>query len=305
MPQKKAAGIWPPVATPFHADLSVDFERHIGFCRSLLADGAHGLAVLGTNSEANSLDLGEREELVDRVVAAGIAPDKLMPGTGATSIGDAVRLTKHAVAHGVIGVLLLPPFYYKNVSDDGLFAFVSEVINRVGSSRLAIYLYHFPQLSGVPWPIPLVGRLLKAFPETVVGLKNSSGEVAYTETLLKEYPDFVVFPGTEALLLNALRKDAAGVISGTANINTAALRRLYDGWRGPGAEALDQTVTAVRRVVEQYPLIPAIKAILADQFGAKEWLHIRPPLRPLDEQKRKELLGALAKLAAKESVPAA
>ena len=184
MPHERAKGIWPPVATPFRSDLSVDFDRYIAHCRRLLAEGAHGLAVLGTTSEANSLDLEERHELLEGLVGSGIAAEKLLPGTGATSIGDAVLLTRHATELGARGVLLLPPFYYKAVSDDGLFAFASEVIERVGDDRLQVYLYNFPQMSALPWSPALVARLITAFPDTVVGLKDSSGDVAYTDRLL-------------------------------------------------------------------------------------------------------------------------
>ena len=135
-----ASGLWVPAATPFRANLAIDYDRYLAHCQKLLADGAHGLAVLGTTSEANSLDLGERETVLERLIKAGIPPLQLLPGTGTSSIGDTVRLTRHAVALGVRGVLLLPPFYYKDVSDAGLYAFIAEVIKRVGDTRLAIYL---------------------------------------------------------------------------------------------------------------------------------------------------------------------
>jgi 4-hydroxy-tetrahydrodipicolinate synthase len=291
-----AHGIWPPAATPFRADLSIDFDRAIAHCRQLLADGAHGLAVLGTTSEANSLELAEREAVLEHLVAAGIAADKLLPGTGATSLGDAARLTKHAVGLGVRGVLLLPPFYYKGVSDDGLFAFVAALIERVGSGRLKLYLYNFPQMTGLVWSVALVGRLRDAFPGIVVGLKDSSGDVAYLDKLLESYPGFAVFPSSEALLLAALRNGAAGCISATANTHVIEIRRLFDRWQGSDAPALHERVAAVRRLVQSYPLIPAVKAILAERDNANDWLRVRPPLEPLDAKSRSELLAALAKL---------
>jgi 4-hydroxy-tetrahydrodipicolinate synthase len=293
MSSETAKGIWPPVATPFRPDLSIDFERFLAHCKRLLAEGAHGLAVLGTTSEANSLDLSEREQVLERLAAAGIAGTQLMPGTGAPSLGDAVRLTKLAVKIGARGVLLLPPFYYKNPSDDGLFAFVAELIQRVGDERLRIYLYHFPQMSAVPWPHALVGRLIAAYPKTVVGLKDSSGVVAYTERLLAEYPGFAVFPSSEALLLAALKKGAAGCISATANTHVAGMRKLYDGWQGPSAHALHEAASRVRYAVQNYPFIPAVKAILAAREGRPDWLRIRPPLEPLDAKASTEMLAAL------------
>jgi len=296
MPYERAKGIWPPVATPFRSDLSVDFDRYIAHCRKLLAEGAHGLAVLGTTSEANSLDLEERHELLEGLVGSGIAAEKLLPGTGATSIGDAVLLTRHATELGARGVLLLPPFYYKAVSDDGLFAFASEVIERVGDDRLQVYLYNFPQMSALTWSPALVARLITAFPDTVAGLKDSSGDVAYTDRLLSEHQGFAVFPSSESLLLAGLRKGAAGCISATANTHVAGIRRLYDGWRGPDAEKLHEATSRVRQVVQNYPFIPAVKAILAEREGTPDWLHIRPPLEQLGVKAKADLIEALRKL---------
>lgn len=296
MPYDRAKGIWTPVATPFRPDLSIDFDRYVAHCRKLLAEGAHGLAVLGTTSEANSLDLEERHQLLEGLVGAGIAAEKLLPGTGATSIGDAVLLTRHATELGARGVLLLPPFYYKAVSDDGLFAFVSEVIERVGDDRLQVYLYNFPQMSALPWSPALVARLITAFPATVVGLKDSSGDSAYMDRLLTEHAGFAVFPSSEALMLAGLRKGAAGCISATANTHVGGIRRLYDGWRGPDAEKLHETTSRVRQAVQNYPLIPAVKAILAEREGASDWLHIRPPLEQLGAKAKADLIAALGKL---------
>ncbi|HLL26238.1 MAG TPA: dihydrodipicolinate synthase family protein [Xanthobacteraceae bacterium] len=293
-----ATGVWPPAATPFHADLSIDFERYIAHCKSLLADGAHGLAVLGTTSEANSLDLGERESVLEKLIASGIAAEQLLPGTGAASIGDAVRLTRHAVARGVRGVLLLPPFYYKGVSEDGLFAFVSEVIGRVGQTSLQIYLYNFPQMTGIAWPPSLIGHLIKSFPKTIVGLKDSSGDVAYMNRLLESFPGFAVFPSSEALLLAAMKKSAAGCISATANTQVGAIRALYDGWQGAKAEELSRAASAVRLLMQKYPLIAAVKAVLAEHARAPDWARVRPPLDPLSPAQRKELAAELSKLEA-------
>jgi 4-hydroxy-tetrahydrodipicolinate synthase len=292
--KERATGIWPPVATPFRADLSIDFDRYIVHCRRLLKDGAHGLAVLGTTSEANSLDIGERENLLERLIKVGIPGSSLLPGTGACSIGDSARLTRHAVALGVRGVLLLPPFYYKGVTDGGLYTYVNEVIKRVGDKRLKIYLYNFPQMTTITWSPALVGLLIHDFPDTVVGLKDSSGDVAYTETLLELYPGFAVFPSSESLLLGAMRKGAAGCISATANTHVGNVRRLYDGWKGPDAQILHEKAATVRAAIQPYGWIPAVKAILAARENSPEWMRVRPPLEPLDEKRKEALLSAVA-----------
>lgn len=293
-----ASGVWPPATTPFRPDLSIDFDRYIEHCRALLTGGAHGLAVLGTTSEANSLDFSERQTVLEKLVAAGIPAQKLLPGTGAPSIGDAVKLTNHATSLGVKGVLLLPPFYYKGVSDDGLFAFVSEVIARVGDPKLRIYLYNFPQMSAIAYSPDLIGRLIAKFPEVVVGLKDSSGDVAYVNTLLEKFPGFAVFPSSEALLLAAMKKGAAGCISATANTNIGPISKLFDTWKSAGAEELHRQVSAVRNLMVKFPLISGIKAVVAEQTGHKDWTRTRPPLDPLSPAQTKELLGELKKLEA-------
>jgi 4-hydroxy-tetrahydrodipicolinate synthase len=292
--QAKAAGVWVPVATPFRADLTIDFDRYIAHCKKLLEEGAHGLAVLGTTSEANSLDFGEREMVLEKLVKASIPPSQLLPGTSAPSVGDTVRLTRHAVALGVRGVLLLPPYYYKNVSDEGLYAFVAEVIRRVADRRLAVYLYNFPQMTTISWSPVLVGLLIQDFRDTVVGLKDSSGQVHYMETLLEQYPGFAVFPSSESLLLRALRKGAAGCISATANTHVTGIRWLYDGWESPEAQALHEVASGIREAVAPFGWIPAVKAILAAREGKPDWARVRPPLDALSEEQTKELLAAVA-----------
>jgi 4-hydroxy-tetrahydrodipicolinate synthase len=292
---EKAAGVWVPVATPFRANLAIDHDRYVAHCIKLLDDGAHGLAVLGTTSEANSLDLGEREAVLEKLVKAGIPADQLLPGTGTSSIGDTVRLTRHAVALGVRGVLLLPPFYYKGVSDEGLYAYVAEVIRRVNDRRLAIYLYNFPQMTTLSWSPVLVGLLIQDFPETVVGIKDSSGQVHYLETLLEQYPGFAVFPSSESILLRALRKGAAGCISATANTHVTGIRWLYDGWQGSDAQALHEVASGIREAIQPFGWIPAVKAILAAREGAPDWARVRPPLDALNEEQAKELVAAVAK----------
>lgn len=291
-----ASGVWVPAATPFRANLAIDFDRYLAHCHKLLADGAHGLAVLGTTSEANSLDLGEREVVLERLLKAGISPLQLLPGTGTSSIGDTVRLTRHAVALGVRGVLLLPPFYYKNVTDEGLYAYVAEVIKRLGDKRLALYLYNFPQMTTIRWSPVLVGLLIQDFPDTVVGLKDSSGDVDYMETLLENFPGFAVFPSSEALLLNAMRKGAAGLISATANINVAGIREVYDGWQRPDALSLQSKASLIRESVAPFGWIPGVKAILAAREGTPDWARVRPPLDELSDQQKTDLLTALREI---------
>ena len=185
-PSQSPRGVLAPVVTPFTSDLRPDVARLVRHCRWLL-DNDVGLAVFGTNSEANSLTVAEKLELLDALVEAGLPAARMMPGTGTCALPDTVELTRRAVAHGCGGVLMLPPFYYKGVSDDGLFASFAEVIERVGDPRLRIYLYHIPPVSMVPISLPLIDRLLRRYPGTIAGIKDSSGDWNNTRAMLEQF----------------------------------------------------------------------------------------------------------------------
>jgi 4-hydroxy-tetrahydrodipicolinate synthase len=299
------AGLWPPVSTPFHADGAVDHARLVRHAKQLLTDGAHGLAILGTTSEANSLTLDERRRVIDAHLEADIPAERLMPGTGACAVGDAVALSRHAGEVGAAAVLLLPPFYYKKVSDDGLFAFVARLIDGCGGSAPRIMLYHIPPMATVGWSVELVARLREAYPDLIAGMKDSSGDAEHTLAMIAAFPEgFAVFPGAEVYLLRALRVGAAGCISASANINAAGIRRLYDRWQEPEADALQAEVNAVRKAVEPRVMIPALKAVLAERYRDPAWLAVRPPLMQIPEATRAELLADPAIVRLLEAVPA-
>lgn len=289
---EKMSGVLSPVVTPFKADLSPDADRLIRQCRWLLSQNC-GLAVFGTNSEANSLSVEEKIELLDALVDAGLDTSRMMPGTGACAIPDAARLTAHAVKRGCSGVLMLPPFYYKGVSDEGLFRGFSEVIQRVGDSNLKIYLYHIPPVAQVPITLTLIERLLKEYPDTVVGIKDSSGDWNNMEAMLKQFPGFAMFAGAETFLLQTMRGGGAGCISATANINSAALAELHAKWQSPEAEGLQAKLDEVRGAVMKYPMIPALKAAVAHYSGDDEWARLRPPLVELTAEQKAGLVADL------------
>jgi len=288
------AGVIGPVLTPFGQAGEPDGERLLKHARWLLEDGCTGLAPFGTTSEANSLGLDERMELLETLVGGGIDARKLMPGTGSCALPDTVVLTRHAVEAGCAGVLMLPPFYYKGPSEEGLFRFFAEVIEAVGDARLKIYLYHIPPVAQVGFPVPLVGRLIKAYPTTVVGLKDSSGDWSNTAALLDAYPGFEIFPGSEIFLLAALRKGVAGCISATCNVSAAQIRRLYDSWKAPEAERLQAEVTALRKAIQAFPMIPALKALLAHYRRDPAWANVRPPFVELARAQAEEAVRTLA-----------
>jgi 4-hydroxy-tetrahydrodipicolinate synthase len=295
MTPQRPGGVWAPAITPFRQDLSPDPERFARHARWLLANGCSGLAAFGTNSEANSLTAEERMMLLEFLVAHGVSPGRLMPGTGCCALTDTVRLTAHAVGLGCAGVLMLPPFYYKGVSDEGLFRSFSEVIERVGDARLRVYLYHIPPVAQVAISIPLIERLLKRYPQTVAGLKDSSGDWNNTKAVLDAFAGagFDVFAGSEVFLLSNMRHGGVGCISATANVNPAAIHRVFANWRGPDAERMQEQITATRAVVYKYPMIPALKAVVARGFADPEWVIVRPPLVELTAGQRESLASEL------------
>lgn len=292
----RLSGVLCPVITPFDSDLAPDAERLIRQCRWLLSQDV-GLAVFGTNSEANSLSVDEKLALLDRLAEAGIDLGRMMPGTGCCALTDTVRLTAHAVRLGCAGALVLPPFYYKGVSDDGLYASFAEVIERVGSRALKIYLYHIPPVAQVGFSLDLIERLIEAYPETIAGIKDSSGDGSNTRAMLeRQWRDFRVFVGSETFLLENMRNGGAGCISATANINPAAISSLYRNWQRADADAAQQHLNAVRDCASAFPMIPALKATVAEFSGDDGWRTVRPPLVKLPAAQSAELARALRRL---------
>ena len=289
-------GVLSPVLTPFTPSLEPDAGRFVQHCRWLLDSGV-GLAVFGTNSEGNSLSVAERLHLLDALLTAGIDPVKLMPGTGCCALPDTVALTKHAVSSGCAGVLMLPPFYYKNQSNEGLFRSYSEVIQRVGDGRLRIYLYHIPPVAQVPLSLALIERLLKEYPGTIAGIKDSSGDWSNTEAMLHSFQSdsFDVFCGSEVFLLQTLRGGGAGCITATGNVNPAAIVDLYKSWKNPGADAKQAELTTTRRVFEIMPMIASMKAAIAWKRNDEQWSTVRPPLMNAPADKAAELREALTR----------
>lgn len=287
------SGVIAPVLTPFGEDGAPDADRFVEHCEWLLEQGCTALAPFGTTSEAASLGLDERMEMLDDLIDAGIDPGRLMPGTGAASLSDAITLTDHAVDAGCAGVLVVPPFYFKAPSEEGVYRFYSELIEEIGDSRMRLYLYHIPQLSAVPITPTLVERLVTDYPDEVVGLKDSSGDLANTRMLLERFPQLAIFPGSERNLLELMRLGAAGCISGSANITCGAIRDLYDSWQSDRAETLQADVAALRGSIQSVELIPALKALLSHYRQDPQWLVVRPPLVELEPHAQADLVAAL------------
>lgn len=289
-------GVYAAVLTPLTEALEPNLKAFVTHSRWLLANGCDGLAPLGTTGEANSLSVAQRLALIEASATGGLPMGKCIVGAGSCALADAVTVTKAVVAAGGGGALLLPPFYYKNPSEDGLFAFFSEVVQRVGDKRLRLYLYHFPQLSTVPITIPLVARLKAAYGEVIAGLKDSSGDWSNTAALLKEFPGFGVFSGSEEFLLANLRAGGVGCISASTNVTAPLARPVYAKWQSPEAEALQQGLTEVRLILQSYPMQAALKEVVATLTGEPTWRNLLPPNRPLAAAQRTELMGRLGAL---------
>jgi 4-hydroxy-tetrahydrodipicolinate synthase len=289
-------GVFAAALTPMDANLYPDHRAFAAHCRRLLAAGCHGVAVFGTTGEANSLSVDERLAALEALIEEGLPGEALLPGTGSSALTDTVRLSRAALDAGAAGVLVLPPFYYKGVDDDGLFRFFAEVVERVGDDRLRLYLYHIPHLTGVGFGFAVIARLLEAYPGVVVGTKDSSGDAERIATLCRKFPGFSVLVGTETLLLDTLREGAAGCISATVNVTSRLARRVHDAHQAgesDEAEALQRRLTELRALIEAYPMIPALKRLTAELTGDEDWRNLRPPLSALDEADFEELLSRL------------
>jgi 4-hydroxy-tetrahydrodipicolinate synthase len=276
MTNNKLQGVIAAIATAVDEKGEPDCPRSTALARFLLANGCDGLNVLGTTGEATSFSLEQRKRVMTAYRDAALPLDRLMVGTGAASVADAVALTRHAAELGFAGALLLPPFYYKGVPDDGLFAYVETIVTATAGKPVPIYLYHFPAQSGLPWHVKLVTRLIGAFGDRIVGLKDSSGDMAYARAAAAISADFKVFPSTEAVLLEARSGAFAGCISATANLNADLCAR---AWRSGDASALDAAVT-IRKLFDGKQLVSGVKALLAHIHGDAGWQRVQPPLSP-------------------------
>lgn len=274
MSAKTLSGVIAAIATPIEESGAPDLARAIKLARFLLDNGCDGLNVLGTTGEATSFSLAERMAVMNAYKANGLPLERLMVGTGAAAVSDAVALTKHAAELGFAGALVLPPFYYKGVPDDGLAAYIDILVRSTAAQPIPIYLYHYPAMSGLPWHVGLIQRLLKSHPSRIVGLKDSSGDMNYARSAAAISRDFAVFPSTEAALLEAKRGDFAGCISATANLNADLCAK---AWRNGDAAALEAAVT-IRKLFEGKPLVPGVKALLAHIHGDPALARMKPPL---------------------------
>jgi 4-hydroxy-tetrahydrodipicolinate synthase len=285
---KTLHGVIAAIATAIDDKGEPDCARATALARFLLDTGCDGLNVLGTTGEATSFSLDQRRRVMSAYAEGGLPLDRMMVGTGAAALADAVALTRHAAELGFAGALVLPPFYYKVVHDDGLVAYIDAILAATAARPIPIYLYHFPAQSGLHWHVALIRRLLDTFGERIVGLKDSSGDMAYAREAAGILPRFKVFPSTEAALPEARSGPFAGCISATANLNADLCARAY---RTGDAAALNEAV-AIRKLFDGKPLVPGIKALLAHIHGAPQWERVEPPLSAFPAADRAAVVAA-------------
>ncbi|MFK8079053.1 MAG: dihydrodipicolinate synthase family protein [Granulosicoccus sp.] len=294
------SGVYCAATTPVNEQGEVCLDLFAAHCRALIEEGAHGIALLGTTGEANSYSGTERRALLESALHGGITGEQLLPGTSSCSVPETIELTRHAVQCDVRACVLLPPFYYKGVSDEGLFRFYASVIEGINDDRLKVILYHIPQVSHIPLGHDLIERLIAEFPETVVGIKDSAGDIENMKLMVNRFSNFSVLAGADPLLKPLLEAGGAGCITATSNLRSDALRIVFDNWQNPDAVTLVGTtqkrIEAWRELSNSYVQLPTVKAMVARVRGDLNWLHTRPPLLALSKEECAKVWDSMSAL---------
>lgn len=296
MSKKKMSGVMTPILTPFNDDLSFAPDLYISHAKWILEQGIHFVSPFGTTGEALSMTVDERLSAVDALIDSGIDPAVLMPGTGLCNMEDTVKLCRHAIERGCQAVMTLPPFFYKNASDDGLYAYFTRLVEVVNSPEFRVCMYHIPPMAGIGFTPELAGRLARDFPDIFVAYKDSSGDFENTKAVIAAAPDIAVFPGSEHFLKEGLECGGMGCISATCNVNAAAIRRVYDvGVESVNGDidVLNDAMITFRKTVEKYGPIPAMKGMLAVKRADERWRNVRPPIVPSSSPSIDKLLEEL------------
>jgi 4-hydroxy-tetrahydrodipicolinate synthase len=284
-------GVIPAVPTPVAADGRPDTARLVTFVRDLLDVGCDAVNLLGTTGEATSFDRSTRLEVMQAVAAAGLAP-RMLVGTGAAALADAAALTRAADRLGFAGALLLPPFYYTDIGDNALATYVETLIEQVRPESARLYLYNFPQLTGIRYTLEVVERLSRSLGSLLAGIKDSSGDLAYAKAMASTFGELAVFPSDEATLLDARQNGFAGCISASVNVFPELACTTHA--RGPDtAPEVYDAMVAVRKALTSVPLVPAVKAAVAWRRQDDVWKATTPPLLPLDRDQLTRLHAGL------------
>ncbi len=284
--------------TPLQRDLSIDVPKLISHCQWLLESGSDGIALLGTTGEANSFSVSEKIQLLEQLASSTLPKELVMVGTGCTAASDTIELTKCALDLGFVNILMLPPFFYKQVNEEGLFRYFELVINTLSSDQMKVFLYHFPKMSGIDMSISLLTRLMESFPATIVGMKDSTGDFAHMNEVIGVLPNIQLFAGTERYLLDILEINGWGCISATANVTCSYAAEVYSAWQKPDSKAreLQHKLVAIRSCFEGLPFTSALKQYLAHHLGDPSWAYVKPPNSQIDSNKLAGLLSELAAL---------
>jgi 4-hydroxy-tetrahydrodipicolinate synthase len=300
------SGVYCASATPILADGTPDHVAFAIHCKALIEEGCDGVAILGTTGEANSFSLRQRQDLLANVVGNGIDPQRLLPGTSQTNLPDSITLVKHAVGAGVKACVILPPFYYKGVSDEGLFRFYAELIEGVASDALRVILYHIPPIAQVSISLELIGRLRDAFPGVIVGIKDSSGKLESMEAFARAFENFSVLAGADPFMLPLLRAGGAGCITSSSNLIGNHLRVVFDNFhdetQSARVDAAQARINAWRDLSNAYVQLPTVKAMLAKRRNHPGWARVRPPLVELSDVERNLVWTKMAALEGEEHV---
>jgi 4-hydroxy-tetrahydrodipicolinate synthase len=287
------SGVFAATLIPMRADLSCDDQELARHCHDLMNRGCCGIALFGTTGEGSSFSVEERKQVMKDLIASGINPQRLILGISCSAISDAVHLAQAGLEANCLGVLVVPPFFYKNVTDEGVITFYREMIQRISNPSLRLILYHIPQLSGVPLNLSIIKALREEFPDIVIGMKDSEGNLPLIKEVLANCPGFKIFAGREYLLSEAVQLGAIGGISGMANVFPELLCSLYEYGRNQKNPNRNLDIKRILEILQIYPIFPALKSLMEHKKGER-WKALRPPLIPLTHQQKQALIGALA-----------
>ncbi|WP_332718202.1 dihydrodipicolinate synthase family protein [Pelagibacterium mangrovi] len=299
------SGVFSAAATPVTVDGGPDHAVFAEHCKALLVEGCDGIALLGTTGEANSFSIAQRQQMIDELLKSGVEASRLLPGTSQTNVADSIALARHAVDAGVKGCVVLPPFYYKGVSDEGLFRFYAELIEGVGHNDLRVVLYHIPPIAQIGISLELTRRLIEAFPGIVVGIKDSSGKLESMQAFASSFENFSVLAGADPFMLPLLRSGGAGCITSSSNLIAAHLRVVFDNWfddtQAERVDAAQARINAWRDLSNAYVQLPTVKAMLAKRRNHEGWLRVRPPLVELTPEEAENVWAQMTELEAAEN----
>ncbi len=285
------SGIYTASLTPLTSSYEPNLPALVSHVEQLFESGSDGVAILGSTGEANSLTIEQRLDIIS-YCGRTLAPERLMMGTGSCALQDAIRLTQASIEAGVFSVLVIPPFYYKPQSDESVIRYYSELISSVDDSRLRIIFYNFPKLSGYNFSTEILQEFKERFGDIAAGIKDSSGNWENMLSITKNVPNFMVYSGTETLLLNILREGGAGCITASANLLAPECQLVYQAWRNDQqntAEQVQKELNVLRKALESYQFVSELKGLMALHTGSEHWQEMLPPFIPLLPSQVREL----------------